>query len=224
MTPTENNGHDALTGFKTAKAFEKTFSHLLGAAVEKGESLAIAIIDLDNFRRFNEKYGNNYGDSALCNLAESVLRLLPENTIVGRFGGEEFIMLFPHMEREEAFLNLEKLRSEWDQDREISAGSRTIKARLTISGGITAHPADGSTLAEIMRKAEQALYRAKVTGRNRICLALEEKMVPKTAHFTVIQLERLSQLAKDEGVSEATLLREALDGLLRKYTVSEKLS
>lgn len=75
-----------------------------------------------------------------------------------------------------------------------------------------------------MRKAEQALYRAKVNGRNRVCIAHEEKMVPKTAHFTVTQLERLSHVVQKLGVNETTLLRKALDGLLRKYTVSEKRS
>ena len=61
------------------------------------------------------------------------------------------------------------------------------------------------------------LYRAKKTGRNSIRLAYEEKMAPKTSHFTLTQLERLSNLAKEEGVGEAVLLREALDDLLLKY-------
>jgi predicted DNA-binding protein len=69
--------------------------------------------------------------------------------------------------------------------------------------------------------ADQALYRAKSTGRNTIRLAYEEKMAPKTSHFTLTQLERLSNLAKKEGVGEAVLLREALDDLLIKYEVNK---
>ena len=68
-----------------------------------------------------------------------------------------------------------------------------------------------------MRKADGALYRAKLGGRNKVMLAFEERMAPKTAHFTMTQLERLSELAKDQGAGEAVLLREALDDLLVKY-------
>ena len=68
-----------------------------------------------------------------------------------------------------------------------------------------------------MRKADMADYRAKVSGRNKIVLAYEERMAPKTSHFTLTQLERLTALAKEQDVGEAVLLREALDDLLVKY-------
>jgi hypothetical protein len=68
-----------------------------------------------------------------------------------------------------------------------------------------------------MRKASEALYRAKVGGRNKVCLAREERMVTKTSHYAQGQLYGLSRLAKRKGVGEAVLLREALDDLLRKY-------
>jgi hypothetical protein len=70
----------------------------------------------------------------------------------------------------------------------------------------------------VLRKAEDAMFRAKTVGRNKVCLAREERMVAKLSHYTQGQLNRLSQLAKKEGVGEAVLLREALDDLLRKYT------
>jgi len=59
--------------------------------------------------------------------------------------------------------------------------------------------------------------RAKKSGRNQVCLAKEEKLIPKTSHYTATQLERLSIIAKNEEIGEAVLLREALDDLLRKY-------
>ena len=93
----------------------------------------------------------------------------------------------------------------------------TIETSLTISGGIASYPIDGNSENEILRKADQALYQAKKAGRNSIRLAYEEKMAPKTAHFTLTQLERLTNLSKEEGVGEAVLLREALDDLLLKY-------
>jgi len=77
--------------------------------------------------------------------------------------------------------------------------------------------ADAQDENELLRKADQALYKAKATGRNKIVLSYEEKMSPKTSHYTLTQLERLSELAKEQGVGEAVLLREALDNLLIKY-------
>ena len=68
-----------------------------------------------------------------------------------------------------------------------------------------------------MRKAESAMFRVKYAGRNKVALAREEKMVPKTSHYTADQLRRLTALSKREGVGEAILLREALDMLLKKY-------
>ena len=214
---------DTLTGFRTARSFERTFTQELHATLEKNGVLSLTITDLDNFRRFNEKFGSRFGNDVLKKLAECFSSHIPETSVPGRFGGEEFIILLPNTEREEAFLLVERIRSEWDAVQEFSDGQETVQAKLTISGGIASYPADGSTVPEVLRKAEQALYRAKVSGRNRICIAQEEKMIPKTAHYTATQLERLSKLAEEKDVADAILLREALDGLLRKYTISEKL-
>jgi diguanylate cyclase (GGDEF)-like protein len=220
----QNQERDALTGFLTHIAFDKEFAQQLQDAIEKGEALSLAIADLDLLRRFNDTYGQNFGNDALRKMAASFRQYIPRNAIAGRFGGEEFIVLFPKTEREEAFLAIERIRMDWDREREFSDGQNIINTELTLSGGVAAYPADGTTVAEILRKAEQALYRAKVSGRNRVCIAQEERMIPKTAHYTATQLERLAKLAKEHEVPEALLLREALDCLLRKYTVAEKLS
>lgn len=224
MNQKKGDDRDRLTGFRTAEAVEKAFAQYLQEAADKEESLSVAIIDLDNFRSFNEKHGYGYGNGVLKRVADVILQFIPRTAITGRFGGEEFILLFPRTEREETFLVLERIRSECDRETEVSNGEEVILARCTISAGVAAYPADGTTIPDLLRKIEQALYRAKVSGRNRICIAQEEKMIPKTAHFTATQLERLTRLAKEEGVPEAVLLREALDCLLRKYTVSKKIA
>lgn len=112
---------------------------------------------------------------------------------------------------------MERIRSEVEAQERFGE----VLTQITITGGIAAYPIDGSTESEILRKADQALYRAKRTGRNSIRLAYEEKMAPKTSHFTLTQLERLSSLSKGEGVGEAVLLREALDDLLIKYGTND---
>jgi PleD family two-component response regulator len=107
--------------------------------------------------------------------------------------------------------------AEIDQLKSLSDGKKEVNAQLTISGGIAAFPIDAQDENELLRKADQALYKAKNSGRNKVVLSYEEKMAPKTSHYTLTQLERLSELAKEQGVGEAVLLREALDNLLIKY-------
>ena len=105
-------------------------------------------------------------------------------------------------------------RQAFDQPHEIND---TLTLPFTFSTGLSAYPDDGSRAQEVIRKADGAMYRAKNTGRNEVCLAIEEKMMTKTSHYTQEQLERLSKTAKAKGVGEAVILREALDDVLKKY-------
>ena len=118
----------------------------------------------------------------------------------------------PNVEKEQAFLELERARSAFEELEHPSRGPHP-----TISIGVATYPDDAATHQEVARKADDALFRAKTAGRNRVALAREEKKVPKTSHYTQGQLDRLSALASKEGVGEAELIREALDGLLKKY-------
>jgi len=146
-----------------------------------------------------------------------ILKQLGDGVLIARYGGDEFAILFPNIEREQAFLRLERVRAEVEGKSNFSDGIGTVDICLTISAGVAAFPIDGNDGNELMRKADGAMYRAKAGGRNKIALAYEERMAPKTSHFTLTQLERLAALAKEQDVGEAVLLREALDDLLVKY-------
>jgi predicted signal transduction protein with EAL and GGDEF domain len=136
-----------------------------------------------------------------------------------RYGGDEFLLLFPNTVREQAFLTLEQIRAAVAVHEAYGKGDIVVDQPITVSGGIASYPVDANTESELKRKADQALYRAKDVGRNTIRLAYEEKMAPKTSHYTLTQLERLSRLAEEQGIGEAVILREALDDLLIKYGV-----
>jgi diguanylate cyclase (GGDEF)-like protein len=213
----QESGTDQLTGLLNRAAVEDEFEMLMQTAVEDGKPLSLAFLDIDHFLQINEIYTHAGGDQVLATTARIVQEQAGENAVIARYGGDEFALLFPNTEREQAFLILERIRAKVDAQ-EIFGD---ISTHITITGGISAYPIDGSSESEILRKADQALYRAKKTGRNTIRLAYEEKMAPKTAHFTLTQLERLSYLAKDEGLGEAVLLREALDDLLLKYGTND---
>jgi diguanylate cyclase len=208
---------DPLTGLLTRTAFEVELKSFMDSVSEVGQPFSLAFLDIDHFLDINTAHGHQGGDRVLEMIAVILNRQAGQDTVVARYGGDEFALLFPSTEREQAFLILECVRAEVAATGDFNG----INADVTITGGIASYPIDGSTENEIVRKADQALYRAKKSGRNNVRLAYEEKMAPKTSHFTLTQLERLANLAKEEGVGEAVLLREALDDLLLKYRVNE---
>jgi len=190
----------------------EAFGHVGGDAVLKG--IAAVTIRIVGERGSSVRYG---GDAVLKGIAAVTIRIVGERGSSVRYGGDEFAIIFPDMEREKAFLILEEIRAATEQLTQFSDGDKQFSTKLTISGGVAAFPIDAGDENELLRKADGALYRAKGTGRNKIILAFEERMFPKTAHYTQTQLERLSELSKEQGVSDAVLLREALDDLLTKY-------
>ncbi len=213
---------DDLTGLLSRKGCLEQFSQAIAAAKSslKETPLSLALFDVDNFSKVNEQYGHVAGDNLLVVVAKSLQTHTGEHALLGRYGGDEFVIILPGEEREQAFLRMEQIRQELSEFKLTVSGSRTIQG-IYISGGVASFPMDGRTDNELFRKADHALYRAKASGRNQIRLAYEERMVPKTTHYTQTQLERLAKLADERGVNEADLLREAMDDFLTKYGVND---
>ncbi len=188
------------------------------AAFKGGEAgFSIAILDVDLFGRFNEDFGDAQGDGVMERLCENAAAAFGELGRTYRYGGDALGMLWPKVEKEQALLRLEEYRIRFKR---IFAGTfegHAAPYALTFSAGVAACPEDGGTARELLLRASEALYRAKVSGRDKICLSREEKMVTKTSHYLQGQLMGLRRLAEREGYSEATLLREALNDVLRKY-------
>ncbi len=205
--------NDALQ-FPTGDAFEEELNAILNSDVEaNGEIVVIALIDCDKFDHINKDFGVSEGDRVLIEAGKYIRDNLPEGAKVYRIGGDEFAVLFRGiMEREEIFLYLNDLKNHY-------AVQTPDGQRQTITVGMATAFEDASRCVELIRKADGALFRAKVSGGNKVSMAKEEKMVPKTSHFTQDQLQRLAKLAKREGVGEAILLREGLDLLLKKYDI-----
>jgi diguanylate cyclase (GGDEF)-like protein len=208
---------DTLTGLLNRKGYEEKIIAAILFAQQTNTPLSLAFLDIDHFKRLNDSLGHDAGDTVINAVGKAIRAGAGEQAIVSRYGGEEYAVIFPNTEREQAFLTIERIRGEIAALPSLSDGVRSVEAHVTISGGIAAFPIDATDEGELFRKADEALYRAKVSGRNKISLAYDERMAPKTSHYTVTQLERLSKVAKDQGVGEAVLLREALDALLIKY-------
>lgn len=212
MAEKKSNKVNEVLGFPGNSDFEAELNNLMSIPEgEQANNVIIAVFDVDAFDPINKEFGRDVGDSVLINFGQFVESRLPESGKIFRIGGDEFGVVFNgDMEREDVFLLMESIRR--DLDVKLPDGTS-----VTISVGIAEAYSDAVRTAELVRKAESALFRAKAAGRNRVALAKEEKMVPKTSHYTADQLKCLSKIAKKEGVGEAILLREALDILIKKY-------
>ncbi|MGI8587134.1 MAG: GGDEF domain-containing protein [Chloroflexia bacterium] len=206
---------DALTGLVTAAYFRHLLAQQLTGAAASGDLLSLVLLDLDNFADRNSEYGHECGDAILEGTARVLREALPETAVISRYGGDEFAVALLDTRLDDAFTLMEEVRRRiaalhWEEWPEV---------KLTCSVGLAAYPANGGSEVELMREADQALYTAKVTGRNKISLPLaDSRMITKTSHYTATQLERLAQLAKSVKRNEASVLREALDDVLKKYT------
>ena len=213
MAKTMTELKDPLTGLPKKAEFDGLLEGALEAS-EGDRPVSLALVDIDRFDDINQNFGHKKGDEVILDVARAIHQhLAPEAPVLCRIGGDEFAVILANKEKEAAFLLLEQLRKAVAGPADVPA----IASGTTISIGVATYPHDGGTRQEVVRKADDALFRAKAAGRNRVALAREEKMVPKTSHFTQGQLERLAVLSKKEGVGEAELLREALDDLLKKY-------
>ena len=218
METARGNGTNGLTGVLDYQTFLHRSELRIREAQEAGTSVAVGLVDLDHFKRVNDEHGREAGDEVLKALTRHLTEAAAGTGTVYRYGGDEFLVLLPRVEKERAFLALEQTRAAFDREHDLVVGDVALRVALAISIGVASYPEDGGRVQDILRKASDAMYRAKARGGNQVALAREERMVTKTSHYTQGQLERLSELAKREGVGEAILLREALDDLLRKHT------
>ena len=131
-----------------------------------GVGLCVGLLDIDDFKMLNDKLGNGAGDEALKALAQVVTKTLRPTDVVARYGGEEFVVLLPETAVEEGQQILTRLQ------RSLTGGLFTHedkKVLVTFSAGVTAYR-DSERIEEALERADQALYEAKRTGKNRTCV------------------------------------------------------
>ncbi len=206
---------DSLTGLLTSAYFRHLLREQLLPQVQVSSgSLVVFLFDIDNFLGVNQAHGREAGDRVLAGVTRALSDMAPDGALLTRYGGDEFGGALPDSRLDDAFTLMEEFR------RRVMAlefeGYPDV--RITCSVGLAVFPTHGNTDVELMREADQALYVAKSTGRNKVSLPLtDSRMVTKTSHYTATQLERLAQLAKTLRRNEASVLREALDDVLKKY-------
>ncbi|MGW4796598.1 GGDEF domain-containing protein [Nonomuraea sp. NPDC004297] len=158
---------DAKTGLLNAAAWQREADTEIVRARRTGDTLALLIVDIDHFKRVNDAHGHLVGDQVLVGVAATLRGQLREYDVVGRFGGEEFVVLLPGADIDEARRVAERLR--------VRVGHMTIPVdetlvRVTISVGVALMSVHGDDLIDLLAAADLALYRAKELGRDRVCI------------------------------------------------------
>ncbi len=156
---------DQLTGLLNRAAFRETFEHMARHCERAHESLTLAILDLDYFKEINDAHGHCAGDQVLTQFAAFLRTELRKSDTVARWGGEEFVVMFPNTDVRGAKHALEALLAELHEDPPKLASGTVIP--ITFSAGLAAH-VDGSTLDELTEVADRRLYVAKAAGRARV--------------------------------------------------------
>ena len=162
---------DGLTGIANRRSFDAALAREWKRAQRNGSWLAILLIDVDRFKHFNDHYGHLAGDDCLRALGKILGQTGRRGgDLVARYGGEEFVVMLPGATLADA---LERARHIQQQTRALAIShARTPAAIVTVSIGVAAlRPARQQRADELVRGADQALYQAKRTGRNRICAA-----------------------------------------------------
>jgi len=160
---------DHLTGLATRRAFERQFAQALESARVHATPLCVAVVDIDHFKRINDRHGHTAGDRVLKVVAETIGSLRDAGCVLGRIGGEEFAVLFPNQSPGQALALLNSARTRLAERRLINRTNDMPFGPVTFSGGIADAVACGD-LETAMTAADGALYAAKGAGRNRVML------------------------------------------------------
>jgi diguanylate cyclase (GGDEF)-like protein len=173
------SGTDALTGLANRAWFEERLEEEMSRARRRGESLAIAVADLDGFREMNTAHGHAGGDLALQAVARRLRQSIRKSDLAARLGGDEFVLAFPATDAALAGVRLDGLRQE-------IAGLRVPLGRgelsVTMSVGVAAWPADGETFEDVLSVADGRAFEAKRLGKNRVVGPAPARVPGLSAH------------------------------------------
>lgn len=143
-----------------------------GELISRKQNFSLILLDLDNFKNINDNFGHVAGDNVLKNVSKTLMDNIGDKGVVGRYGGDEFMLIVPDI------IDYDQV---WEINRELSRAASSIViqnlhgARITITQGVSRYPVDGAAYDELMEKTDKALYRGKQKGRNCFIIYLPEK-------------------------------------------------
>ncbi|AFM39454.1 diguanylate cyclase (GGDEF) domain-containing protein [Desulfosporosinus acidiphilus SJ4] len=161
---------DEVTGIPNRRSFEETLKREWNRCLREGKPLSLIIVDIDNFKRYNDSYGHLQGDKCLRNVAKFLAGILKRSSdFIGRFGGEEFAAILSNTSYEDA-LNIANQMKKGIERQKIAHDQSSTIPYITVSLGLaTTVPTFESTIVELVSVADKLLYQAKRQGRNQVC-------------------------------------------------------
>lgn len=164
---------DQLTGAYNRRGLAEHFQREISRAERTNSDLSVALIDVDNFKQLNDRYGHLTGDDALKYLVDVMKHNMRPADIVARFGGEEFVLLMPDTPVDEAIDTVQRLQRELTRTFFMANNDRLV---ITFSAGIAKWHL-GEQDIEVIERADQAMYQAKISGKNRVISAEPDRMI-----------------------------------------------
>lgn len=159
---------DPLTGLFNRRYMEESLDRELHRAARHQVPVGVLMIDLDHFKEFNDSFGHESGDLALCKVAEAFVSNLRGEDIACRYGGEEFVLVLPGASSDDARMRAEAIAQRVRALPVLAAADGGATRPLSVSVGVASYPADGSAAKDVIRAADVALYSAKTSGRDRV--------------------------------------------------------
>lgn len=166
--------NDALTLLNNRRGFTQITAPIWQNIIREKRDVSIVLLDIDNFKHINDSFGHQYGDEVLINVANCIKATIREGDVPARWGGEEFILFLPETSRQQALLQAERLRQALEDIKIITADfTITLTASLGVAGtehGLLHSQTPGNVSQEqLIHYADKALYKAKQSGKNRVC-------------------------------------------------------
>jgi diguanylate cyclase (GGDEF)-like protein len=157
---------DSLTGLFNRRYFEERFFEELHRSERHNLTFSLAMVDIDDFKVFNDSEGHLAGDEILKNIANIAKDCLRVSDVLARFGGEEFAVIMPQTDKDEAFLVAERIRKSI-KEQIPKFWSKFPKDNITVTIGLATYPFDGKDRKELIRNSDKALYRGKMEGKDK---------------------------------------------------------
>ncbi|NEX16188.1 MAG: hypothetical protein C1943_06075 [Halochromatium sp.] len=156
---------DPLTGAFNRRYLDEAATSLVALAKREGRDIAIAMMDIDDFKPINDHFGHDVGDRVIAALVDLIRQQIRQSDLIVRFGGEEFVLMLPNTGLEEAEQVAEKIRQQ------VATSQAAAPVQFTLSIGLTLVSSLDQTISDSIARADKALYQAKRAGKNRVCRA-----------------------------------------------------
>jgi diguanylate cyclase (GGDEF)-like protein len=161
---------DTLTGLYNRRYMEETLKREISRSRRKGTAIGIIMTDIDFFKKYNDTMGHDAGDALLTELGKFILKNVRDSDVACRYGGEEFIIIMPEATLNAALRRAEFLRENVKLLNTSHIGSG-ISSQITLSFGVAVFESGTATIEGVLKAADNALYKAKRTGRNCVVTA-----------------------------------------------------